>query len=124
MRLNLKSLLFALALIAGTSACSDKATEKKSIMDDEIRNELSLKRNLINFNRASGMLSDVLREQKRVFIANKADKKNEIALKVEELMNEASLFASQDNYDKSFDILQTVHGILLASIKELNGNKE
>lgn len=95
-----------------------------SFMDTRIREELSLKKNLITFNKVSGMLSTTLREQKRLFIAKKGGQKNETALKVENLINEASLFASQHNYKESLKILETVHNIIMTSLKELNRIKK
>ena len=91
-----------------------------SFMDTRIKEELSLKKNLITFNKVSGMLSTTLREQKRLFIAKRGEQKNETAFKAENLINEASLFASQHNYTKSLTILATVHDMIMASLEELN----
>jgi len=97
------------------------AGEKKthSLMDDGIRKELSLEKNLVNFNRASGMLTDILREQKRIFTESKAKGKNMTAMKVEDLINEANMHVSQGNYTDGYKMLETVHAILLDSIARL-----
>lgn len=95
-----------------------------SFMDTRIREELSLKKNLITINKITGMLSTTLREQKKLFIAKKGDKKNETALKAENLINEASLFASQRNYNESFKILENVHNMIMTSLKELQRIKK
>ena len=95
-----------------------------TFMDVRIREELALKKNLITFNKVSGMLSTTLREQKRLFIAKKGEQKNETAFKAENLLNEASLFASQHNYDKSLKILGTVHNMIITSLEELNRIKK
>jgi hypothetical protein len=134
--LNVKSLLFTLALVAGiialnpavflypfssnvTSQCFAEDTVNITFMDTRIREELSLKKNMINFNKASGLLHTALKEQKRVFTAKKGNETNKTALKIEDLMNEANLFASQRSFKKGFKVLETVHGMMMTSLKEL-----
>lgn len=138
---SVKSLLFTLALIVCLGAlnparlfysfnsniigvCFAEDNVNISFMDTRIREELSLKKNLITFNKVSGMLSTTLKEQKRLFIAKNGDQKNETAWKAENLINEASLFASQSNYNESLKVLETVHNMIMTSLKELHRIKK
>ncbi len=103
-----------------TGDCFAYTSKKKSFMKNEMEKEFALKRNLANFNRASGLLTDILREQKRVFRASNASGANKTSLNAENLLNEANLHASQDNYDEAYKALEAANKILLESIEKLN----
>lgn len=75
------------------------------------------------YNRVSGMLTDILREQKRLFKNAHGDVPNEIADRVEVMVNDAGLYASQKNYDKCYRSLEEALDTLAIAITELNGEK-
>ena len=76
-----------------------------------------------NFYKVSGMLTDVLREQKRLYTEKVGTGKNDVALAVEDMINEANLSASQADYDTSYDALGKAHETILASIRQLHSAK-
>ncbi len=90
-----------------------------SYTHNEIRDALSSKKDMIRFSRASGLLSSLLREQKRLFTSTKGTGKNEAALKIEGLLNEAAMFASSKNYDDAYIILHNAHEVVSKSLEEL-----
>ncbi len=116
-----------ISIMGGSNAIGDcfaYTPKKKSFMKSEMKKEFSLKRNLANFNRASGLLTDILREQKRLFSIQNSSGTNKISLKAENLLNEANMHASEENYDKGYEALETANKILLESIEKLNKNKK
>ncbi len=99
------------------------ATEKASFSDKEIQDELYAERNLIHYIRLSGLLTDMLREQRRVFLANKGAEENGISLKAEEFLNEASILASQEMYDESFKVMEKAFYMMSESMKEMSSER-
>jgi len=82
---------------------------------DQIEAEMARDRNLTSYNRVSGLLTDLLRDQKRL-AANAGDmKNNENFAKAEDYLNEAGLYASQNNYDDCFKSMQAAFDILTAA---------
>jgi len=113
-------LLFVLIAACSNSEKRDTQADKKySYAYNEIKGELSSKKDLIQFNRISGMLSNLLQEQKRLFTATKGNGKNETAMKIEALLNEAALFASQSSYDDAFKTLDNTHEVVAKSLNEM-----
>jgi len=113
-------LLFVLFAACSNSEKRDtQAGKKDSYAYNEIKSELSSKKDLIQFNRVSGLLSDLLREQKRLFIATKGNGKNETAMKIEAMLNEAALFASQSSYGDAFKTLDNTHEVVAESLNEM-----
>jgi len=82
------------------------ATEKPLFSEDEILYELNSEKNLIHYTRLNGLLIDILRERKKIFAKGEGAKENDIFVNAEELINEASIFASQEKYDESFRLLE------------------
>lgn len=103
--LNLVALVLigTFTFFAGCDPNAPIAEKKENPLVWELENG---ERNTRGFNRASGMLADVLRHSK-----TKSDE-IQIFLKVEELINEASLMASEAQYDESFIKLQTAYKLL------------
>ena len=97
------------------------AAEDDPFAYNEIKALLTSKKDLVGSNRINGMLTELLREQKKLFTAKKGTGKNETALKIENLMNEASLTASKSDYHKTFKILDDAHETLMESIRQLLG---
>lgn len=113
-------LLFVLfAACSNSEKTGTQTGNKDSYAYNEIKAELSSKKDLVQFNRISGMLSSLLLEQKRLFTLTKGNGKNETALKVEALLNEAALFASQNMYDDSFKTLDDAHETIAKSLREM-----
>ena len=116
---------FALLLFVLIAACSNsektgaKEGDNSPYAYDEIKSELSSRKDMIHFSKASGMLSNVLREQKLMFIATKGHVKNETGLRIEALLNEAAMFASQKRYDEAFKTLGDAHEAVVKSMKEM-----
>ncbi len=98
---------------------ADKGAESSVFTEDIYRAELKLERNMSSFNRAIGILGDLLREQRRLFSEKKGGANNETADKAEEEMNEANLFAAQKQYDEGYAALERAFDLLSTSIKEL-----
>ncbi len=87
---------------------------------DEIKGRLASEGNFAGYNRIIGMLSDLLREQRRLFIEKHGAMRNDIALETEKEMNEASLYASQSQYRKCYKALDATHEKIMSSIISLN----
>lgn len=88
------------------------ATEKPLFSEDEILYELNSERNLIHYTRLNGLLIDFLRERKRIFAKDEGVKENNIFVNAEELINEASVLASEERYDESFRLLENVFNLI------------
>jgi len=86
---------------------------------DEIKKHLASEGNFSGYNRIIGMLSDLLREQRRLFMEKYGAKKNDMALKAEEEMNKASVYASQNQYKKCYKALDDIHEKIMTSIINL-----
>lgn len=88
------------------------AAENPQFSEEEILYELNSERNLIHYIRLNGLLIDILRERKKIFAKDESAKENDIFINAEELINEASLLASQEKYDESFRLLENVFNLL------------
>lgn len=78
----------------------------------EIKSELAGERNIINFNRVSGMLTDVLRLRKQAQAKDGGPGDAKRFLEVEEHLNAAGLFASQSQYDECYESLEAAYEML------------
>ncbi|MFQ5432721.1 MAG: hypothetical protein ACE5EN_09460 [Nitrospinota bacterium] len=112
-------LLVLLAACSSSENTGTKNDKKNSYAYNEIKEELSSKKDVIHFNRISGLLSDLLREQKRMFHIINGKEKNETALKIETLLNKAAMFASQSNYDDAYHTLDVTHEVVAKSLNEM-----
>jgi len=116
-------ILLFFVLITACSNSENTATQegkKNPYAYDEIKAELSSKKNLIHFNRIGGLMSDLLREQKRLFTLTNGNVENETAIKIEALLNEAAMFASQESYDEAFKTLDNAHELAMKSLMEMS----
>ncbi len=117
------SVALALAVLSsfpGESGNVTFASENDPFAYKEIKAALASGENFIQYNRISGMLTDLLREQKRLFTEKKQAGKNEITTKIEELLNDASLSASERDYGQAYKILDGAHETLTESLKDLS----
>lgn len=122
MKNPVKLLVFPISLaflfLSGFAA----ATGNDPFAYNEIRATLASEKNLTHYNRVSGMLCDLLREQKRLYALQGAGN-NGLASRVEELLNEAGLFASEEDYKDAFQVLATAHETIMQSLRQMNRNK-
>lgn len=105
-----------------TAYCAENGAVSLVYTEDVYRDQLALPRNMSSFNRASGILGDLLREERRLFSAKNSGASDETAEKAEEIMNEANLLGAQARYDEAYVSLEKAFAILSASIKELAGS--
>ncbi|MGK7344226.1 MAG: hypothetical protein ACNS63_00245 [Candidatus Nitrospinota bacterium M3_3B_026] len=89
--------------------------EAGSYSMEEIKSELAGERNILSFNRLSGMLTDVLRLQKQAHAKNGGTRGAKRFLEVEEHLNAAGMFASQSQYDECYERLEAAYETLLAA---------
>lgn len=113
-----------LAGYPSSANCADKSAESSIFTKDVYLNELKRERNMSSFNRAIGILGDLLREQRRLFSEKNGGASDETADKAEEEMNEANLFAAQKQYDEGYAALERAFVLLSTSIKELLATTE
>jgi len=120
----LASLAFAGAAPADSAARGEypmlaQASDAISFSDKEIKDVLAGPKDMMRLNRFGGLLNDFLREQKSAFANAYGHVKNEVALEVENLMNEANLSASQDKYEEGFKSLEKAYLMMMDSMNKL-----
>lgn len=94
-------------------------TAESFVYNEEVyRSEFKRPRNMSTFNRAIGILGDLLREQRRLF-SEKNNGANEVADKAEDVMNEANLLGAQQQYDGAYAGLEASFEMLTTSIKQM-----
>lgn len=99
---------------------ADENKAESFVYDEEVyRSEFKRQRNMSTFNRAIGILGDLLREQRRLFSEKNGGATNELADKAEEVMNEANLLGAQQQYDGAYAGLEAAFEMLTTSIKQL-----
>lgn len=99
------------------------AEEEFRYHDDGILFHFSREKNLVHFNHLIGMLSDLWREHNKFFDA-KGKGKNTAGPKVEGLLNDASLAASQGNYEEAFASLKNAYDLLKGSLADMGINAD
>jgi hypothetical protein len=114
-------LVAALAGYPAIAHSAENSAESFVFTEEVYRAELALPRNMSSFNRASGILGDLVREERRLFSAKNSGATDKTAEKAEEIMNEASLLGAQTKYDEAYAALEKAFAILSTSIKELVG---
>lgn len=104
---------FALAVMAAAPAY---AQEKARFSEAEVAQGLTAERNLVHYIHLSGVLTDLLREQKRVFHANHQGEPNPVAADVEDLLNEAGMAASRSDFDAAWSSMEKSSALLFGSL--------
>ena len=99
------------------------AAEEFSYRDDEILLLFSHEHNMEHYAHLNGMVTNLWKNQKR-FYDVKGTGENTAADKVEDLINDSSLAASQDNYEEAFADLKSAFAVLKVSLTELGIKKE
>jgi len=87
--------------------------------ESEIRSLIAGNGDFSSYNRLSGLINDIFREQKLLFMKNNQDKNNSVSKDASDLINEAALYASEDNYKDSFSRLGKAFDILAVSVSNL-----
>ncbi len=94
------------------------ATEEFSYHDDEILMHFSEEENAHHYAHLSGMLVQLWKEQRNFFkVRGKGE--NTVAAQVEDLFNDSSLAASEDNYHEAYVSLRKVYELLKGSLDEM-----
>jgi tetratricopeptide (TPR) repeat protein len=112
-------LVAALAGYPVIAHSAENSAESFVYTEEVYRAQLALPRNMSSFNRASGILGDLVREERRLFSAKNSGATDETAEKAEEIMNEANLLGAQRQYDEAYAALEKAFATLSTSIKEL-----
>ena len=112
--------IIASALMAFSFLASPAMAEKVSINMDEVKYALGMQRNMGGYIRLSGVLTDILRVMKTEFTKKPSAADNAAAQQAEDLLNEAGLAASQDDFDESFAIMEKASGVILGAIDRFN----
>lgn len=118
--LNLGGFTVADGLFGVPSAVAEEETV---YLSDEIDFHFAHEKNMHHFTMLSGKLVDLAREQQRIFKKKNATAENGIALNVEELINEANGFASQNNYQDAFGSLEKAYKLIQTSMREMGVQK-
>ncbi len=87
------------------------AVDKKNEMADEMKR--------MHFVRSGRHLQALLQELRAVFAERKGTEANDAAMKVEEMVNDASMLASQAQYREGIAILVNAHNIVTNSLTGL-----
>ncbi len=86
--------------------------------DEEMQFYLNGEKNLANYNMLTGMLTTLLKLQRKAFDArNKGE--NPVETQVEDLLNDSNMSASQGDWDAAFVNLKTVHDVLKDSLAKM-----
>ncbi|VAX23615.1 hypothetical protein MNBD_NITROSPINAE01-376 [hydrothermal vent metagenome] len=104
----------AVALVCGFAlftACDPNTPVAKEKHGPVLEQLINGEHNINGFNRASGMLIDFMRDKKMKAEAEGKKLGNKF-LEMEEIINEASLLASQSKYAGSFEKLKQVYDLL------------
>ncbi|VAX19431.1 hypothetical protein MNBD_NITROSPINAE03-658 [hydrothermal vent metagenome] len=96
-----------------------QASDTISFSDKEIKDVLAGPKDMMRLNRFGGLLNDFLREQKSAFANAYGHIKNEVALEVENLMNEANVSASERKYEEGFKSLEKAYLMMMDSMNKL-----
>jgi hypothetical protein len=109
----------ALAIAAGISGPA--FAEKISVKMDEIKFALAMPKDMHGFNRASGVVTDLIRavNNESPKTENPAEA-NEAIQTAEALVNDAGLSASQGEYEAGFELLNKAARIILEIIAKIN----
>ncbi|MDH5478595.1 MAG: hypothetical protein OEY50_09710 [Nitrospinota bacterium] len=112
-------IIFA-ALLAFSLLAAPAMAEKITVKSDEISAALEMRKNMGGYIRLSGILTDILRNLKTGYANNPAAADTAVAQEAEDLLNEAGLAVSQDDYEESFAILKKATDLILGAIDRYN----
>ncbi len=106
--------LFGAAAHAG-EAVSDKSRPNP----DYVVREMEHEKKWLSFARRMRYLVDLLRVQKKVFLEQKGNVRNEVAFRGEELVSDANWDAGRGKFDDGYTKLDTAEAELEASLREM-----
>lgn len=110
--------VLAMSFFLSSFSAHAQDLETASFSDEEINARFEEDRNMMTFNRLSGLLTDLLREQKRIYFNSNGVGVNQECLKAEELLNEANLLAAQSKYDEGFEVMKEAYLVIKRSLTE------
>jgi len=111
--------IFSEQSIPGAGIAS--AFEKPQFSKREYEDMLAADKNMATANRLGGLLTDLMREQKRVFFKRNGAEENQIIMETENLLNEANLHISQNDFDEAFRLMEQAYSKIVASLEQMSG---
>ncbi|MDH5510486.1 MAG: hypothetical protein OEZ32_09030 [Nitrospinota bacterium] len=91
-----------------------------AVKKDEVKFALGMRKNMGSYIRLSGILTDVLRSLKTEYSKMPSAADNAVTRQAEDMLNEAGLAASQDDFEGSFAIMEKVSTLILDAIDKFN----
>ncbi len=86
---------------------------------NQIKGLIDSSKNITNYQRISGMISDLLRIQREEFNSRKTPGENIAAIQVEDQINTAGLYASQSDFENCFVSLETALDMVIEALGKL-----
>ncbi len=99
------------------------AAENFYYNDDDIKFHFSREKDLVHLNHLVGMLSDLSREQDKLFRSKAGTGENTAFVKAQEFINNANMFASENKYEDAFGELEGAYRGILKSLEELGAKR-
>jgi len=96
------------------------AFEKPTFSTKEYEDMLAAEKNMATANRLGGLLTDLMREQKRVFFSRNGAAKNRVIMDTEALLSEANLYSSQNDFDEAFRLMEQAYRKIVASLEKMS----
>jgi hypothetical protein len=96
------------------------AFEKPTFSTREYEDMLAAEKNMATANRLGGLLTDLLHEQKRVFSARNGAAENRVVREAENLLNEAGIYISQNDFDEAFRLMEQAYREIIASLEKMS----
>lgn len=97
------------------------AAEGMPIDESDLRDEFTREPNNTRLNRISGLLADLLGRQRILYEKSGRAEPNDVSERVEEMINEANLLASERKYGEGVELLRKAYELITASLRELKG---
>jgi methylase of polypeptide subunit release factors len=108
---------------ASKTPVHSKQTSENIYGEKEIRALIAGSGDFSTYSRLSGLINDILREQKLLFMKHRLNDANTVSMDAEEFVNKAALYASEDNYKDSFNNLGKAFDILAVSVSDLRSRE-
>jgi len=110
--------IFSMQSIPGAGIAS--AFEKPSFSKREYEDMLAADKNMATANRLGGLLTDLMREQKRMFFKRNGAVKNQVIMETENLLSEANLQISRNDFDEAFSLMEQAYRKIVASLEKMS----
>jgi len=109
--------IFSVQSIPGAGIAS--AFEKPSFSKREYEDMLAAEKNMATANRLGGLLTDLMREQKRIFFKRNGAATNHVIMETENLLSKANLQISQNNFDEAFRLMEQAYREIIGSLEKM-----